>query len=53
MCQRIPKLFQAETSSAVMGVESEGDDGLYLDEDEEDEEGLASIGSMSTSRTVH
>jgi len=37
-CQRIQEQIHNKLASAIMGVESEGDDGLSLDSDEEDEE---------------
>jgi len=37
-CQRIQERIHNKSASAIMGVESEGDDGLSLDSDEEDED---------------
>jgi len=37
-CQRIQERIHKKSASAIMGVESEGDDGLSLDSDEEDED---------------
>jgi len=37
-CQRIQERIHNKSASTIMGVESEGDDGLSLDSDEEDED---------------